>query len=137
MTVDVRLLVPEWIRTLTPYPPGMPIEELERELGITDSIKLASNENPIGPSPRALAAIAQALAALHRYPDGSAFYLKRRLAEKLRVSTDELLVGNGSNELIELVLRTFVRPRGCGLPTSRQTSWPRSTRLRRRPDRCS
>jgi histidinol-phosphate aminotransferase len=109
--MDLRLLVPEWIRTLTPYPPGMPIEELERELGIRDSIKLASNENPLGPSPRALEAIARALPQLHRYPDGSAFYLRRRLAERHGVSPDEIIVGNGSNELIELVVRTFLRPR--------------------------
>ncbi len=108
--MDVRSLVPEWIRTLTPYPPGMPIEELERSLGIRDSIKLASNENPLGPSPKALAAIAAALPQLHRYPDGSAFYLKRRLAERLGVPVEELLVGNGSNEIIELVVRTFMRP---------------------------
>jgi histidinol-phosphate aminotransferase len=88
----------------------MPIEELERELGITGSIKLASNENPLGPSPRALAAIRAALGDLHRYPDGSAFYLKRRLAERLGVTPAELLVGNGSNEVIELVVRTFLRP---------------------------
>jgi len=89
----------------------MPIEELERELGIRGSIKLASNENPLGPSPRALAAVGAALATLHRYPDGSAFYLKRRLAERHGVSPDEIVVGNGSNELIELVVRTFLRPR--------------------------
>jgi len=109
--MDLRLLVPEWIRTLTPYPPGMPIEELERELGIRDSIKLASNENPLGQSPRAIEAIVRALPQLHRYPDGSAFYLKRRLAERHGVSPDEIIVGNGSNELIELVVRTFLRPR--------------------------
>jgi histidinol-phosphate aminotransferase len=108
--MDLRGLVPEWIRTLTPYPPGMPVEELERELGITGSIKLASNENPLGPSPRALAAIRDALGDLHRYPDGSAFYLKRRLAERLGVTPPELLVGNGSNEVIELAVRTFIRP---------------------------
>ncbi len=108
--MDLRALVPEWIRTLTPYPPGKPIEELERELGIRDSIKLASNENPLGPSPRAVAAIAAVLADLHRYPDGSAFYLKRRLAERLGVSEAELIVGNGSNEIIELAVRTFLRP---------------------------
>src|SRR5215468_9978461 len=107
----IRSLVPEWIRTLAPYPPGMPIEELERELGIRDSIKLASNENPLGPSPRAVAAIAAALGGLHRYPDGSAFYLKRRLAERHGVTPDEIVVGNGSNEIIELVVRAFLRPR--------------------------
>jgi histidinol-phosphate aminotransferase len=111
MTVDIRQLVPEWIRTLTPYPPGKPIEEVERELGIQGSIKLASNENPLGPSPRAVAAVAAALDGMHRYPDGSAFYLRRRLAERHRVSPDDMLVGNGSNEIIELVVRTFLRPR--------------------------
>ncbi|HZP41280.1 MAG TPA: histidinol-phosphate transaminase [Candidatus Binatia bacterium] len=109
--MDLRALVPEWIRTLTPYPPGMPIEELERSLGIADSIKLASNENPLGPSPKAVAAIAAALGNLHRYPDGSAFYLKRRLAERVGVPVEQLIVGNGSNEIIELVVRTFLRPR--------------------------
>jgi histidinol-phosphate aminotransferase len=103
-------LVPEWIRTLEPYPPGLPLEELERQLGIRDSIKLASNENPLGPSPRAVAAIAAALGGLHRYPDGSAFHLKRRLAERLGVASEEILVGNGSNEILELVARTFLRP---------------------------
>jgi len=109
--MDIRPLVPEWIRTLQPYPPGKPIEELERELGIAGSIKLASNENPLGPSPRALAAITAALPRLHLYPDGSAFYLRRALAERLHVSAEEILVGNGSNEIIELVVRTFLRPR--------------------------
>jgi len=109
--MDIRPLVPEWIRTLQPYPPGKPIEELERELGISGSIKLASNENPLGPSPRAIAAITSALPSLHLYPDGSAFYLRRALAERHRVSPEEILVGNGSNEIIELVVRTFLRPR--------------------------
>ena len=112
MSLDNRIedLVPEWIRTLAPYSPGMPVEELERQLGIRDSIKLASNENPLGPSPKALAAIAAALGDLHRYPDGSAFHLKNRLAERLGVSPEELVVGNGSNEIIELVVRTVLRP---------------------------
>ena len=108
--MDLTALVPEWIRTLAPYSPGMPVEELERQLGIRDSIKLASNENPLGPSPKALAAIAAALGELHRYPDGSAFHLRNRLAERLGVSPEELVVGNGSNEIIELVVRTVLRP---------------------------
>jgi histidinol-phosphate aminotransferase len=103
-------LVPEWIRTLAPYSPGMPVEELERQLGIRDSIKLASNENPLGPSRKAVAALEAALANLHRYPDGSACYLKNRLAERLGVTQAELIVGNGSNEIIELVVRTVLRP---------------------------
>src|SRR5207247_10131560 len=106
--MDVRALVPEWIRTLTPYPPGKPIEERARQLGIRDPIKLASNENPLGPSPKAVAAITAALRNLHRYPDGSAFHLKRRLVARLGVSEDELVVGNGSNEIIEFAVRTFL-----------------------------
>jgi len=109
MTMDIKDLVPEWIRTLAPYPPGKPIEELEREYGILGSIKLASNENPLGPSPRAVAAVAAALANLHRYPDGDCFYLKRAVAKKYGVSPDALIFGNGSNEIIELAVRTFMQ----------------------------
>jgi histidinol-phosphate aminotransferase len=110
MSVDLKALVPEWIRSLAPYPPGKPIEELEREYGIFDSIKLASNENPLGPSPKAVAAIAAALGNLHRYPDGNCYYLRRALAKKLGVLPDALIFGNGSNEIIELAVRTFLRP---------------------------
>lgn len=109
MTVDIKTFVPEWIRSLAPYPPGKPIEELEREYGIFDSIKLASNENPLGPSPKAVAAITAALANLHRYPDGNCFYLKRAVAKHLGVSPDALIFGNGSNEIIELAVRTFMQ----------------------------
>jgi histidinol-phosphate aminotransferase len=107
--MDISKYVPEWVRTLTPYQPGKPIEELEREYGIHDSIKIASNENPLGPSPKAVAAITAALPDLHRYPDGDAFYLKRRLAEKLGIDRSRLIIGNGSNELIEMIVRTFLR----------------------------
>jgi histidinol-phosphate aminotransferase len=107
--MDISTLVPEWIRTLTPYQPGKPIEELEREYGVHDSIKIASNENPLGPSPKAVAAIAAALPDLHRYPDGDCFYLKRRLSEKLGIDRSRLILGNGSNELIEMIVRTFLR----------------------------
>lgn len=102
--------VPEYIRSLIPYEPGKPIEEVEREYGIEDSIKLASNENPLGPSPKAVKAIAERLNGLHLYPDGDSFYLRRGLAAKLGVGEDRLLFGNGSNELIELAVRTFMRP---------------------------
>lgn len=101
--------VPEYIAGLKPYVPGKPIEDLEREYGIRDSIKLASNENPIGPSPKALKAINSALKNLHRYPDGNGYHLRTRLAEKLKVSFSQILIGNGSNEIIELLVRTFLR----------------------------
>lgn len=108
--MDTTELVPDWIRTLIPYQPGKPIDELEREYGVSNSIKIASNENPLGPSPRALAAAQTALPELHRYPDGDAFYLKRRLSEVRGVHRDQLIIGNGSNEIIELIIRTFLRP---------------------------
>ena len=101
--------VPEYIRSLVPYAPGKPIEEVEREYGIEGSVKLASNENPLGPSPRAVQALRERLDQLHLYPDGDCFYLKRGLAQKLGVSPDRLICGNGSNELIELAVRTFLR----------------------------
>ncbi len=102
--------VPEYIRTLIPYEPGKPIEEVEREYGISNSIKLASNENPLGPSPKALAAIREKLDQLHLYPDGDCFYLKRGMAQKIAVEPENLIFGNGSNEIIELAVRTFMRP---------------------------
>lgn len=102
--------VPDNIATLKPYPPGKPLEELEREYGISDSIKLASNENPLGPSPMALEAIRKNLKNLGRYPDGSGFYLRERLSQRLGVDESSIVLGNGSNEIIDLVIRTFVQP---------------------------
>jgi histidinol-phosphate aminotransferase len=101
---------PEHISSITPYPPGKPIEELEREYGISGSIKLASNENPLGPSPKAVEAIAAAVSKLNRYPDGSGFYLRKKLAEKYCIPFDGIMLGNGSNEIIELVVRAFLTP---------------------------
>jgi histidinol-phosphate aminotransferase len=102
--------VPDYIRTLIPYEPGKPIEEVEREYGISNSIKLASNENPLGPSPKALTAIREKLDQLHLYPDGDCFYLKLGMAQKIGVEPENLIFGNGSNEIIELAVRTFTRP---------------------------
>jgi histidinol-phosphate aminotransferase len=102
--------VPEYIRSLVPYEPGKPIEEVEREYGIEDSIKLASNENPLGPSPEAVRALRERLTDLNLYPDGDCFYLKSALAAKLGVAAERLVFGNGSNEIIELAARTFMRP---------------------------
>ena len=104
------ITVSDNIKSITPYVPGKPIEELERELGISGSIKLASNENPLGPSPKAMAAVKKAVEGLNRYPDGSGFYLSQTLAKKYNVDLSQIILGNGSNELLELVVRTFVQP---------------------------
>jgi histidinol-phosphate aminotransferase len=98
---------PPYVRTLDVYQPGKPIEEVERELGISGAIKVASNENPLGPSPRALAALPAALPSLHHYPDAGGFALRRALSAKLGVGIDQLALGNGSNDLLyQLVLAT-------------------------------
>jgi histidinol-phosphate aminotransferase len=106
----VKLKVAPHISSLIPYPPGKPIEELEREFGIKGSIKLASNENAWGPSPRAMAAIKEALTNLHRYPDGSCYYLAQSLADKIGIQPDEIVFGNGSNEIIGLLITAFLQP---------------------------
>jgi histidinol-phosphate aminotransferase len=98
------------IEALAPYEGGKPIEELARELGITDAVKLASNENPLGPSPKALEAAGRVLADSHRYPDGAAYNLRAKLAAKHGVKMDEILLGAGSNELLDLTIRTFCTP---------------------------
>jgi histidinol-phosphate aminotransferase len=105
----MALVIPT-IEGLAPYEGGKPIEELARELGITDAVKLASNENPLGPSPRAMEAVRRVLTESHRYPDGAAFNLREKLAQKHGVSRDEILLGCGSNELLDLAVRTFCTP---------------------------
>lgn len=98
------------VQALTPYIPGKPIGELERELGLDHIVKLASNENPLGPSPLALAAAAKVLPELHLYPDGGGFELKAALAGKLKVTPGQITLGNGSNDVLELVARAFLSP---------------------------
>jgi histidinol-phosphate aminotransferase len=105
----MALVIPT-IEGLAPYEGGKPIEELSRELGITDAVKLASNENPLGPSPRALEAAARVLGDSHRYPDGAAYNLRAKLAAKHGVAMDEVLLGAGSNELLDLAARVFCTP---------------------------
>ncbi|MBI2178278.1 MAG: histidinol-phosphate transaminase [Candidatus Tectomicrobia bacterium] len=95
---------------ITVYQPGKPIEEVERELGIRGSIKLASNENPLGPSPRALEAVQRALAGIHRYPDGGGYYLKRALARHHGLTPENFVLGNGTNEVLELVAHACLDP---------------------------
>ena len=96
------------VNDLIPYVPGKPVEALERELGITGSIKIASNENPLGPSKLAAKAAMNAINEVNRYPDGDCFYLKKKLAGKLGVNESNLIIGNGSNEVIEIIARTYL-----------------------------
>ncbi|NOQ88230.1 MAG: histidinol-phosphate transaminase [Gammaproteobacteria bacterium] len=98
------------VQQLTAYQPGKPVDELERELGIKDSIKLASNENPLGPSASALAAIKTFLPSINYYPDGGGFALSKRLAQKHQLEADNITLGNGSNDILELLTRAFLTP---------------------------
>ncbi|MES9856439.1 MAG: histidinol-phosphate transaminase [Sedimenticola sp.] len=100
------------IANLKPYVPGKPVSELERELGITDSIKLASNENPLGCSEKAKAAIQAALTEVARYPDGGGFALRNKLAEKHNIDPACITLGNGSNDVLDMIARVFLAP-GC------------------------
>lgn len=98
------------IESLIPYKPGKPIEETKRELGLTHVTKLASNENPLGPSPKAVEAIRQAASDLSRYPDPTCFRLRQKLAQSWGLRADDIIIGNGSNELIDLLIRVFCEP---------------------------
>jgi histidinol-phosphate aminotransferase len=108
--LDLCELAPSYIAALAPYQPGKPIAELERELGITGAVKLASNENPRGASPKAIAAARSALDEVARYPDGNGFELKRAIALLHGVAENAVVLGNGSNDVLELAARTFLAP---------------------------
>ncbi len=105
-----KILPRKNIRTLKPYEPGKPIEELQREFRIPakDITKLASNESPIGPPPKAIEAIKRELKKLNRYPDAGCFYLKKKLGEKLGLSSENIVMGNGSDEIIDIITKTFL-----------------------------
>lgn len=98
------------VAAIQPYEPGKPIEELEREIGIAGAVKLASNENPIGPSPKAVQAIRAALADLNRYPDGGSYALRHKLAAHHKADPDQIFMGSGSCEIINLLAFLFLRP---------------------------
>lgn len=106
----MKKLVAENIEKLIPYVPGKPVEELEREMGIKNAVKLASNENPLGPSPKGIAMMKKYIKNLHRYPEGGCYYLAEKISSKLNVSINNIVFGNGSNEILELVGRTFFVP---------------------------
>lgn len=112
MNMESKLVTNRALENLPVYQPGRPIEEVARELGLpfNDIIKLASNENPLGPSPLAIEAMKKAIERVNLYPDGNAYYLKNKLAEKLGISVENLILGNGSNEIIEFVGHVFINP---------------------------
>ena len=108
--MDIYSLATPGVQSLKPYQPGKPLTELEREYGIREAVKLASNENPLGPSPMALEIIRTQLPDLARYPDGNGFALKQALASKHGVQAAQITLGNGSNDILELLARAFVTP---------------------------
>jgi len=106
----VKELVRSSVLNVKPYVAGKPIEETKRQLGLKEVIKLASNENPFGPSPKAISAIKKCLYGVNRYPDAQGFYLKKRLAKHFSLEAENFILGNGSDELIDVVVKTFVEP---------------------------
>ena len=110
MACDYIALAAQGVQGLSPYVPGKPVEELERELGIANIIKLASNENPLGPSPKVLAALEKVKADLTRYPDGNGFVLKQALSRHFDVAQHTITLGNGSNDVLEIIARAYLAP---------------------------
>jgi histidinol-phosphate aminotransferase len=108
--MGLEKIIKPHILDLEPYQPGKPIEELERELGIEGCIKLASNESPIGPSPKAMVAVREALGGVHRYPDGASFALRERLASRLELDPAQLVFGAGADEILELLAKVLLGP---------------------------
>ncbi len=106
----MNLSVPDYILSIKPYSPGKPMEELEREYGIEDSVKIASNENPLGPSPMAVKAITDAVGNLHRYPDGGGYYLVKKIAEKFGILQGNVVLGSGSDDVLGMLTRAFLGP---------------------------
>ncbi|MEO7761756.1 MAG: histidinol-phosphate transaminase [Casimicrobiaceae bacterium] len=110
--MKIEHCAPDYIQSISPYVPGKPIGDLAREFGLDEAsiIKLASNENPLGPSPKVIAAITHAAAELTRYPDGAGFDLKAILATRFSLNTEQIVLGNGSNDILELLAHVFLRP---------------------------
>lgn len=109
--MSLTSLAPEHIRAIAPYQPGKPVSELAREMGLNpaDIVKLASNENPLGMGPKARAAVEQEIAELARYPDGNGFELKAKIAQKFSVELNQIVLGNGSNDVLELISHAFLQ----------------------------
>lgn len=108
--VDFTRIATSGVSGLTPYQPGKPVEELQRELGLENIVKLASNENPLGPSPLGVAAAANVISGMNIYPDDMGFRLRNRLAEKYQLAADCITLGSGSSDVIDMVVRSFLGP---------------------------
>lgn len=106
----MKLSIPDYILSLEPYVAGKPLEELERKYGITDAIKLASNENPLGPSPLAARAIRKAIEKLHRYPNGGSYDLCQRISDRLNLKRENIVLGNGSDDIIAMLGQVLLQP---------------------------
>ena len=124
--MSVSDLAPKYIRAIAPYQPGKPISELARELKLDEAsiVKLASNENPLGVSPRAQAAIRAALHDLSRYPDGNGFELKQALNRRYGIAMENIVLGNGSNDVLDLAARAFLSPESDAVYRSTPFSTP-------------
>ncbi len=108
MSIDFHKLAVAGIQNLKPYLPGKPIEELERELGVTNTLKLASNENTMGASPKAIKVMQEAITQVDLYPDGNGYVLKQKISEKFDVGLEQLILGNGSNDILDMIARVFL-----------------------------
>ena len=106
----MKLSIPDHILMLKPYVAGKPLEELERENGITNAVKLASNENPLGPSPMAVKAIQRAVEKMHRYPNSGSYDLIGRLSKRLNINRENIVLGNGSDDIIAMLARCCCSP---------------------------
>jgi histidinol-phosphate aminotransferase len=115
LSCDFLALANAGIQGLSPYQAGKPIEELQRELGLSDIVKLASNENPLGPSPAVIEACARAMRDSTRYPDANGFELKQAISDKFGLRPDQLTLGSGSNDVLDLIARVFLAPGGSAV----------------------
>ena len=106
---NMKLSIPDYILSITAYPPGKPVEELQRETGIKRTVKLASNENPLGPSPLAVKAIRASVGRIHRYPDSGGYDLVKRLSTRFQVDPQCIVLGNGSDDMISMLTRAFLQ----------------------------
>jgi histidinol-phosphate aminotransferase len=116
----MKPLVPDYIANAALYPPGMPLDELKRTYGLERIVKLNANENPLGPSPASVRAVRDAAAGVHRYPDNSAYHVRQKLANRYGLPNESIILGNGSNELVQFIIMTFMRP-GESVVTAKPT----------------